>query len=76
MRAHGWVFDACSNGDLGNFLFCDVFCAIKKMRNFHMKCLQFSSEKFLQILERGNYCLRLPSANSPRDFVRQFFKWS
>ena len=33
-----------------------------------MKYLQFSSVKF-RILQSGNYCLRLPSANSSRDFV-------
>ena len=72
-RARGWEFHACSNGDLGKFLLGNVCCA---MENFQMKYLLFSSEKFLQILESGNYCLRLPSANSPKHFVKQFFKWS
>ena len=63
--ARGWEFHACSNSDLGEFLFCEVpCCAIEKMRNFHVNISSFRRWNFLQILQSGNYCLRLQSANS------------
>ena len=40
--ARDWEFHACSNSDLGEFLFCDVpCCPIEKMQNFHVNISNF-----------------------------------
>ena len=57
VHACDWELYACSNGDLSKFHSVNVYvcCAIEKMRNFHVKYLQFSSVKFLQILQSCYY---------------------
>ena len=76
MHACGWEFHACSNGDLGKFLLCDVCCAMEKNMKLSCEISSVFFSEFLNILHSSNYCLRLSSVNSSRDFGRQFFKWS
>ena len=41
-NACGWEFHACSNSDLGGFLFCDLpCCPSEKTHNFHVNISSF-----------------------------------
>ena len=50
--ARGWEFHACSNSDLGE----PTVLSERKNAKLSREYLQFSSVKFLQILQSGNFC--------------------